>query len=60
MTDIKIYEVSTVADMARVLGALGGASKSDKKIQASKENGKKGGRPKNIPPTQTVSNLPTE
>lgn len=32
---------------AAALGKLGGASKSDAKKKASKENGKKGGRPKN-------------
>jgi hypothetical protein len=31
---------------AVALGTLGGASKSTRKIQASRENGKKGGRPK--------------
>lgn len=31
---------------AQALGALGGKSKSEAKSKASKENGKKGGRPK--------------
>lgn len=33
---------------AVALGKLGGKSKSEKKIQASRENGKKGGRPKKV------------
>ena len=31
---------------ARILGKLGGAAKTEKKQQASRQNGKKGGRPK--------------
>lgn len=34
---------------AQALGQLGGRVKSDKKALSSKENGKKGGRPKRIP-----------
>ena len=36
---------------AVALGALGGRSKSKKKIEASRLNGKKGGRPKKIIPS---------
>jgi hypothetical protein len=35
----------TTAEIARVMGSLG-SIKSKKKAQASRENGKKGGRPK--------------
>jgi hypothetical protein len=38
--------LGTNAWMARQLGTAGGMSKSDKKIIAARENGKKGGRPK--------------
>lgn len=34
--------------IAQALGSLGGKSRSKKKQLASKENGKKGGRPKKI------------
>ena len=33
---------------AALIGALGGLAKSKAKIRASRENGKKGGRPKKI------------
>lgn len=37
---------------AVALGKLGGSIKSDKKSQSSRENGKKGGRPKKVLPTK--------
>jgi hypothetical protein len=39
-------------DSAVMLGRLGGQSKSEAKIKASKENGKKGGYPKGRPRTK--------
>jgi len=33
---------------AAILGAAGGASRSPAKVRASRENGKKGGRPRKI------------
>jgi hypothetical protein len=33
---------------AQILGKLGGSSKSKKKAQAARENGKNGGRPKKL------------
>lgn len=33
---------------ASILGSAGGAMKSDRKTAASRENGKKGGRPRKI------------
>ena len=36
------------ADMAASLGRLGGAAKSDKKIESARANGAKGGRPKKV------------
>lgn len=33
---------------AAILGAVGGAVKSDRKTAAARENGKKGGRPRKI------------
>jgi hypothetical protein len=41
-TDIEI----TPEDAASILGKKGGSSKSKSKIEAIKENGKKGGRPR--------------
>jgi hypothetical protein len=35
-----------LAIAASILGAVGGAVKSDRKTAASRENGKKGGRPR--------------
>jgi len=37
-----------IAEAAAILGALGGASKSPAKAMASRENGKKGGRPRRM------------
>lgn len=34
------------SEMARLLGARGGVKKSERKAKASRENGKKGGRPR--------------
>ena len=45
------YKTAHVADLsgiASILGKEGGSSKSDAKIAASRENGKKGGRPKTV------------
>lgn len=42
----KTPEELAIAEAARALGQKGGSSKSDAKRTASKENGKKGGRPK--------------
>lgn len=43
--------VFTAASQAAELGRRGGSSKSEAKIEASRENGKKGGRPRFNPPT---------
>lgn len=43
------YEIAEIEDesfWAKKLGAKGGQAKSDKKAASSRENGKKGGRPK--------------
>jgi hypothetical protein len=37
------------------MGKKGGASKSKKKILSSRLNGKKGGRPKKVPPEITLT-----
>jgi len=39
-------ELFTVRDAATALGKKGGSARSDKKTTSSRENGKKGGRPK--------------
>ena len=39
-----------IKDYFSELGKKGGSVKSDKKAQAVKENGKKGGRPKKLKP----------
>ncbi len=39
--------------IAKSMGTKGGKSKSEKKISASKKNGKKGGRPKSSNPSVT-------
>lgn len=41
-----------LSEAARALGRIGGPSKSPKKVAASRENGKKGGRPKKAKPVE--------
>jgi len=41
-----IIDPETVKEWAVKMGSLGGSSKSESKTTASRENGKKGGRPK--------------
>jgi hypothetical protein len=38
--------LKTIIEAARMMGRLGGKSKSRKKIRASQINGRKGGRPR--------------
>jgi hypothetical protein len=48
MKKTKDITAEDLSSAARILGQIGGKSKSEKKKKASKENGKLGGRPKKI------------
>ena len=41
-------QLQAIKSAASIIGKLGGMSRSDAKSNASRENGKKGGRPKKI------------
>ena len=43
---IDVNAVNARTEAAKMLGSLGGRVKSEAKAKASRENGKKGGRPK--------------
>jgi len=50
VTDTASPDARLLSAIAAVLGRRGGRVKSAKKVKASLENGKKGGRPKKLKP----------
>jgi large subunit ribosomal protein L17 len=54
----KAKEARRLAERIITLGKKGGASRSEAKRRAAKENGKKGGRPKKVKPTEPVEVQP--
>jgi hypothetical protein len=45
--------MTDISQAAAALGKKGGASRSEAKRRAAKENGKNGGRPKKVKPVET-------